>query len=130
MYFCSSNYRIKGTKGFFLKAVVYRLKYRMDLPQNFCLQSLKDALENCDDGEVDVDDGTKKASEGEEVSRLTKTTINVEKSHNDKEEKGKKTKRKKKKKVVKFSPTTSETCHFRSNESQTRILKLKVRKTK
>ena len=71
----------------------------MDLPQNFCLQSLKDALENCDDGEVDVDDGTKKASEGEEVSRLTKTTINVEKGHNDKEEEGKKTKGKRKKKL-------------------------------
>ena len=102
----------------------------MDYHQKFCLQSLKDELDNCENKEVGVDDGTKKASEGEEVSRLTKTTINVEKSHNDKEEKGKKTKRKKKKKVVKFSPTTSETCHFRSNESQTRILKLKVRKTK
>ena len=112
----------------------------MDPDQNFCLQFLKDALENCDDKEVDVDDGKKKESEevseevckkvGEEVSRLTKAKVTVEKSHNDKEEKGKKTKRKKKKKVVKFSPTTSETCHFRSNESQTRILKLKVRKTK
>ena len=102
----------------------------MDLPQNFCLQSLKDALENCDDGEVDVDDGTKKASEGEEVSRLTKTTINVEKGHNDKEEEGKKTKGKRKKKVVKFSPTTPQTSYFRSNESQTRILNLKVRNTK
>ena len=103
----------------------------MELPQNICLQSLKDALENCDDGEVDVDDGTKKASEGEEVSRLTKTTINVEKGHNDKEEEeGKKTKGKKKKKVVKFSPTTPQTSYFRSNESQTRILNLKVRNTK
>ena len=104
----------------------------MDHDQKFCLQSLKDELDNCENKEVGVDDGTKKASEGEEVSRLTKTTINVEKGHNDKEEEeeGKKTKGKKKKKVVKFSPTTSETCHFRSNESQTRILKLKVRKTK
>ena len=62
----------------------------MDYHQNFCLQSLKDELDNCENKEVGVDDGTKKASEGEEVSRLTKTTINVEKSHNDKKEKGKK----------------------------------------
>ena len=102
----------------------------MDYHQNFCLQSLKDELDNCENKEVGVDDGTKKASEGEEVSRLTKTTINVEKGHNDKEEEGKKTKGKKKKKVVKFSPTTPQTSYFRSNESQTRILNLKVRNTK
>ena len=101
----------------------------MDYHQKFCLQSLKDELDNCENKEVDVDDGTKKASEGEEVSRLTKTTINVEKSHNDKEEKGKKTKRKKKRKAVKFGPTASETSHFRGDESQTRILNLRVKIT-
>ena len=137
MYFCSSNYRIKGTKGFFLKAVVYRLKYGMDPDQNFCLQFLKDALENCDDKEVDVDDGKKKESEevseevgkkvGEEVSRLTKAKVTVEKSHNDKKEKGKK--RKKKSKSVKFDPTSSETSYFRGDESQTRILNLRVKIT-
>ena len=36
----------------------------MDHHQNFCLQSLKNALENCDDDkEVDVDDGKKKESD-------------------------------------------------------------------
>ena len=113
----------------------------MDHHQNFCLQSLKNALENCDDDkEVDVDDGKKKGSKevskeidkkvGEKVSRLTKTPVTVEKSHNDKKEKRKKTKNKNKKKSVKFDPTTSETSFFRSDESQTRILNLKVKITK
>ena len=113
----------------------------MDHHQNFCLQSLKNALENCDDDkEVDVDDGKKKGSKevskeidkkvGEKVSRLTKTPVTVEKSHNDKKQKRKKTKNKKKKKSVKFDPTTSETSFFRGDESQTRILNLKVKITK
>ena len=108
----------------------------MDHHQNFCLQSLKNALENCDDDkEVDVDDGKKKGSKevskeidkkvGEKVSRLTKTPVTVEKSHNDKKEKGKK--RKKKSKSVKFDPTSSETSYFRGDESQTRILNLRVK---
>ena len=111
----------------------------MDPDQIFCLQSLKDALDNYDDKEVDVDDGKKKASEEvgekvseevrEEVSGLTKATVTVEKSHNDEEEKRKKTK-KKKRKTVKFGPTASETSHFRGDESQTRILNLKVRNAK
>ena len=40
----------------------------MDHDQKFCLQSLKDELDNCIDKEVDIDNGKKKTSE--EVNRL------------------------------------------------------------
>ena len=40
----------------------------MDHDQKFCLQSLKDELDNCVDKEVDIDNGKKKTSE--EVNRL------------------------------------------------------------
>ena len=97
----------------------------MDPHQNFCLQSLKDELDKCDDKEVDIDNGKKKTSE--KVNRLRKTTITAEKSHIKKEEKAQETKIQKEKKTVKFSPTTSKTSNFRSIESQTRILNVKVR---
>ena len=94
----------------------------MDHHQNFCLQSLKDAIDDCNNKEVDVNDGKKKTSE--EVNRLRKTSIAIEKSHIDKEEKVQEAKIQKEKKTVKFSPTTSKTSNFRSIESQTRILNL------
>ena len=94
----------------------------MDHDQKFCLQSLKDELDNCVDKEVEIDNGKKKTSE--EVNRLTKTPIAIEKSHIDKEEKVQEAKNQKEKKTIKFSPTTSKTCNFRSIESQTRILNL------
>ena len=40
----------------------------MEHDQNFCLQSLKDAIDDCNNKEVDVNDGKKKTSE--EVIRL------------------------------------------------------------
>ena len=94
----------------------------MDHDQKFCLQSLKDELDNCVDKEVDIDNGKKKTSE--EVNRLRKTSIAIEKSHIDKEEKVQEAKNQKEKKTIKFSPTTSKTSNFRSIESQTRILNL------
>ena len=94
----------------------------MEHDQKFCLQSLKDAIDDCNNKEVDVNDGKKKTSE--EVNRLRKTSIAIEKSHIDKEEKVQEAKIQKEKKTVKFSPTTSKTSNFRSIESQTRILNL------
>ena len=100
----------------------------MDYHQKFCLQSLKDELDNCVDKEVDIDNGKKKTSE--EVNRLTKTPITAEKSHIHQEEKVQETKIQKEKKTVKFCPTTSKTGDFGSIESQTRILNVKVRNIK
>ena len=62
----------------------------------------------------------------EEVNRLRKTSIAIEKSHIDKEEKVQEAKNQKEKKTVKFCPTTSKTGDFGSIKSQTRILKSKV----
>ena len=66
----------------------------MDHDQKFCLQSLMDAIDDCNNKEVDVNDGKKKTSE--EVDRLRKTSIAIEKSHIDKEEKVQEAKNKKK----------------------------------
>ena len=100
----------------------------MDHHQILCLQSLKDAIDDCNNKEVDVNDGKKKTSE--EVNRLTKTPITAEKSHIHQEEKVQETKIQKEKKTVKFCPTTSKTGDFGSIESQTRILNVKVRNIK
>ena len=96
----------------------------MEHDQNFCLQSLKDAIDDCNNKEVDVNDGKKKTSE--EVNRLRKTSIAIEKSHIDKEEKVQEAKIQKEKKTVKFSSTTSKASDFRGIQSQTRILNSKV----
>ena len=96
----------------------------MDHHQNFCLQSLKDAIDDCNNKEVDVDDGTKKTSE--KVNRLRKASITAEKSHINKEEKVQEAKIQKEKKTVKFSSTTSKASNFRGIQSQTRILNSKV----
>ena len=96
----------------------------MDHHQNFCLQSLKDAIDDCNKKEVDVDDGTEKTSE--KVNRLRKTSITAEKSHINKEEKVQEAKIQKEKKTVKFSSTTSKASNFRGIQSQTRILNSKV----
>ena len=69
----------------------------MDHDQKFCLQSLKDELDNCVDKEVDIDNGKKKTSE--EVNRLTKTPITAEKSHIHQEEKVQETKIQKEKRL-------------------------------
>ena len=100
----------------------------MNQDTNFCLQSLKDTLDNCIDKDLDVDDGKKK--ENGEVSRLEKTENPLEKS-NDKEKKVENSKKEEEKreeeKTVKFSPTTSETSNVGGNKSQKRILAAKVR---
>ena len=96
----------------------------MDHHQILCLQSLKDAIDDCNNKEVDVDDGTKKTNE--EVNRLRKTSITAEKSHINKEEKVQEAKIQKEKKTVKFSSTTSKASDFRGIQSQTRILNSKV----
>ena len=100
----------------------------MDQCQNFCLQSLKEAIDDCNNKDVDVDDGKKKTSE--EVNRLKKTSITAEKSHFNKEEKVQEAKIQKKKKTVKFSSTTTKASNFRGIQSQTRILNSKVRYAK
>ena len=104
---------------------MFRLGFRMDHHKNFCLQSLKDELDNLNDKEADsIENGKKKASK--EVYRLKRTSITAEKSHvNIKEEKTQETKIQKEKKTIKFSPTTSKTSHSRSIESQTRILNVR-----
>ena len=97
----------------------------MDLPQNICLQSLKDALDDCFDKQLDVDDGKEKESK-EVCCRLEKTENPLEKGNNDQEKKVQNSK--KEEKAVKFSFATPEISNFRGNESQKRILTAKVRK--
>ena len=124
MYMCRPNLQIKGTWILFFKSVVPRLVFRMDQHQVFRLQSLRDALDDCFDKQLDVDDGKEK--ESEEVCRLEKTEKPPEKGYNDQEKKVPNSK--KEEKAVKFSFATPEISNFRGNESQKRILTAKVRK--
>ena len=82
----------------------------MDHDQKFCLQSLKDELDNCVDKEVDIDNGKKKTSE--EVNRLTKTPITAEKKPYPPRRKSPRNKNPKRKKDCQILPYHFENWRF------------------
>ena len=69
----------------------------MDHDQKFCLQSLKDELDNCVDKEVDIDNGKKK--QVKKSIDLQKLQLLLKKAISTKKKKSKKQKSKKKKRL-------------------------------